>query len=166
MQLVTEYQPRIGAYIQSLDGGREPSRGRVAGNQFGALATQSGLSNRQAVFALGVSESLGCRCFRICATNAEPHRCSTPTLRNWFRRKLRRRPNVCTKSSPALSECLNSLPEKRRQMIQDRYFESQTIDQIANAMSQGSSNVRVTLMRVRRQLAECIERRLATGGAS
>ncbi|EMI26111.1 RNA polymerase sigma-E factor [Rhodopirellula europaea SH398] len=66
----------------------------------------------------------------------------------------------------ALSECLNSLPENRRQMIQNRYFESQTIDQIANTMSQGSSNVRVTLMRVRRQLAECIERRLATGGAS
>ncbi|MCC9658896.1 sigma-70 family RNA polymerase sigma factor [Rhodopirellula halodulae] len=64
----------------------------------------------------------------------------------------------------ALKECLASLPQKRRQLIEHRYFNSKSIDQIASSTDQGSSNVRVTLMRIRRQLAECIERRMAAGG--
>ncbi|PHQ31558.1 sigma-70 family RNA polymerase sigma factor [Rhodopirellula bahusiensis] len=164
VQLVTEHQPRIGAYIQSLMGDANRAADVLQ-------ETNLVLWRRKSDYQVGkpfLPWAFGIARLQVLSNLRDKRRAPSlldADVAELVSTEVETEAERLNEIQSALSECLNSLPEKRRQMIQDRYFESQTIDQIANSMSQGSSNVRVTLMRVRRQLADCIERRLATGGA-
>ena len=56
-----------------------------------------------------------------------------------------------------LEECLGKLSEPMRRLVQDRYHSNQTSEEMAAAWQRSAEWVRVTLLRVRRQLRECIE---------
>jgi RNA polymerase sigma-70 factor (ECF subfamily) len=63
----------------------------------------------------------------------------------------------------ALSHCIEKLPGPRREMIDRRYRDGDSLDQIAERLSKGPNVVAASLYRIRKMLMECIESRLATG---
>jgi len=60
----------------------------------------------------------------------------------------------------ALSYCLELLPEKSTRVLSARYGRGEAADQIAAAMGLTLDAVYQTLTRLRRQLRECVQRRL------
>jgi len=66
----------------------------------------------------------------------------------------------------AQQTCLGKLPKRLRTVIRLRYFEDQNSGEIAEALSLGAGNVRVTLQRTREQLRQCVERELRLEGGS
>ncbi len=64
----------------------------------------------------------------------------------------------------ALALCLRQLPEPSRLLIHRRYTEAATIGRIAEQSGLKDSAIRVALMRIRNQLADCVRRRLAVEG--
>ena len=59
-----------------------------------------------------------------------------------------------------LEECLAALPEKSRNLVNDRYQRGLSNDEVAAAMGRTSEWVRVTLFRIRVQLRDCINLKL------
>ena len=59
-----------------------------------------------------------------------------------------------------LEECLGRLPEAMQRLVQDRYHTGHSNEEIAAAWQRTSEWVRVTLLRVRRQLRECIGQKM------
>jgi RNA polymerase sigma-70 factor, ECF subfamily len=59
----------------------------------------------------------------------------------------------------ALRECMAALPKHGRELLQQRYFEDLSPGIIGSRMGRPSNQVRQTLLRLRRALLECIERR-------
>ncbi len=64
----------------------------------------------------------------------------------------------------ALRACLKTLSTRNRELIEHRYFRSQSIAELADAREQSVSAVKVALLRARRQLADCAQNRLRTEG--
>lgn len=62
----------------------------------------------------------------------------------------------------ALRECLAELPKHGRELLQQRYFNDLSPGAIAGLMGRSSNQVRQTLLRLRRALLGCIERRMGT----
>lgn len=60
----------------------------------------------------------------------------------------------------SLRKCMAQLSEAHRELVQQRYFRSASIQQIAQSLDRGVSAVKVSLMRIRRQLADCVRRRM------
>ena len=65
----------------------------------------------------------------------------------------------------ALESCLGELPPKSRRLLDLRYVDEQSADEMAQETGTTSGSVRVLLSRVRTVLATCIERRLAAENA-
>ena len=65
----------------------------------------------------------------------------------------------------ALEDCLDKVSRKNRGMLTAFYFEGRSIREISALEGRGESAIKVMLMRVRRSLGECIELKLAKGGA-
>ncbi len=67
-----------------------------------------------------------------------------------------------------LRQCLGELHKRARQMLQLRYAQALPIRRIAERRGQSTAAVEMALVRVRRGLRECVERKLARagGGAS
>ena len=61
----------------------------------------------------------------------------------------------------ALKHCMSELSTEHREMIRERYFKSASVQQVAETFDRGVSAVKVTLMRLRRKLGECVHRRMA-----
>ena len=61
----------------------------------------------------------------------------------------------------ALRGCLAKLSPHHMEMVQARYFRSTSIDDLARSQRKAAGAVKVALLRIRRQLAACIERKLA-----
>ena len=61
----------------------------------------------------------------------------------------------------ALRPCLRQLSPGNRDLVQRRYFRAMSIADIAAAVDRTVSSVKVALLRVRRHLAECVQRRMA-----
>jgi RNA polymerase sigma-70 factor (ECF subfamily) len=59
-----------------------------------------------------------------------------------------------------LRSCLEQLPPYGREIIRLRYFENQSPGAIASYLGRPSDAVRQLLLRLRRKLLECVERRL------
>jgi RNA polymerase sigma-70 factor (ECF subfamily) len=66
----------------------------------------------------------------------------------------------------ALQSCLAKLSSSRRRMILLRYEEGGSVQKVAGELERPAGSVRLALHRVRQQLADCIERKLARGGDS
>ncbi|MEM9588235.1 MAG: sigma-70 family RNA polymerase sigma factor [Planctomycetota bacterium] len=62
----------------------------------------------------------------------------------------------------ALPGCMQRLTEANRQLIQKRYFESRSIAEVAQSTGRSVGSIKVALLRIRRQLAECLQRHLAS----
>jgi RNA polymerase sigma-70 factor (ECF subfamily) len=65
----------------------------------------------------------------------------------------------------ALEACLDELPPRSRRLLDLRYIEEQSADEMAQETGSTSGSVRVLLSRVRSVLANCIQRRLAMENA-
>lgn len=61
----------------------------------------------------------------------------------------------------ALQPCLKSLTAGNRALIESRYFRGVSIEGLAESTQRTAGAIKVALLRIRRQLAECIEKRLA-----
>lgn len=61
----------------------------------------------------------------------------------------------------ALRPCMQLLTDNNRQLVERRYYSAMPIADIAAAVDRSVEAVKVALLRIRRQLAECVEQRLA-----
>lgn len=61
----------------------------------------------------------------------------------------------------ALRECLDGVPEKSRHLLQLRYFEGHSCQEVAERVGAGLDAVYQRLSRLHRQLKKCVEERLA-----
>ena len=62
----------------------------------------------------------------------------------------------------ALERCLQELPEKQRQLILARYAPGSSVQDLAAERKQSPTALSLALMRIRKALETCIERKLAT----
>lgn len=69
-------------------------------------------------------------------------------------------------ASEALTDCLRKLAPHARQLIELRYFERLSGQQLAERVSQPLNTVYVSLSRIYRTLSSCIEQRLRQEGVS
>ena len=63
-----------------------------------------------------------------------------------------------------LDECLEELPPAQRELIEQRYRQEAPLRKIAETADSTEGSVKVLLWRARRQLARCIEGKMASGG--
>ncbi len=66
----------------------------------------------------------------------------------------------------ALKRCVEILPPGSSVLVTEHYFQANTLADIGRRTQKGESAVRMTLLRIRRALRDCIERRLASSGIS
>lgn len=69
-------------------------------------------------------------------------------------------PGVASDEAMFLEECLATLPDTARHLVQERYRRGLTHEELAAAMGRTAEWVRVTLFRIRAQLRECITGKL------
>lgn len=62
----------------------------------------------------------------------------------------------------ALNDCLKDVPEKLRTLLNLKYHDESSSEEIASSLERSVAWVRTTLCRVRQQLRECIERKVKT----
>lgn len=65
-----------------------------------------------------------------------------------------------TRELEALNDCLRTVPEHFQTLLNLRYREENSSEQIASRLGRSLAWVRTTLCRVRQQLRDCIERKL------
>ncbi len=65
-------------------------------------------------------------------------------------------------SAAALRECLKTLNPADRQVLELRYHQSQTVQQVADAFGRPLSTVHDLLAKLRERLLRCVQQRLAT----
>lgn len=63
--------------------------------------------------------------------------------------------------SAALSQCLDALPARSRDLITRRYRQQQPLAEIADHLGQSLGSIKTALCRLRTALAECVRQRLA-----
>lgn len=66
----------------------------------------------------------------------------------------------------ALTECLEKLRPRDRELIEQRYAPGEKGKHLAEQIGRPANSVYQSLGRIRRSLMECIQRRLSTGGVS
>ena len=64
----------------------------------------------------------------------------------------------------ALRDCVEKLAPKAREMVHLRYFQEMEVQHVADSLQSTPGAVRVALMRIRRQLMDCVNRHLQTLG--
>jgi RNA polymerase sigma-70 factor (ECF subfamily) len=62
----------------------------------------------------------------------------------------------------ALERCLGELSEKQRQLILARYAPGASVQDLAAERNQSPTALSLSLMRIRKALESCVERKLAT----
>lgn len=62
----------------------------------------------------------------------------------------------------ALRQCMQSVTSENRELIEQKYLQSMSLADVAAATNRTVGAIKVALLRVRRQLSECVERRIAT----
>ena len=62
----------------------------------------------------------------------------------------------------ALEKCLQELPERQRHLILERYAPGSSVQDLAARRKQTPTALSLALMRIRKALETCIERKLAT----
>jgi RNA polymerase sigma-70 factor len=68
--------------------------------------------------------------------------------------------SVWSERQCALQECLTQLPEPSRGLVALKYDEGRSVEEIAARLGQSTHAIAKALFRLRRALAECVERRL------
>jgi RNA polymerase sigma-70 factor (ECF subfamily) len=65
----------------------------------------------------------------------------------------------------ALSECMHELPQKARQLLDERYVQGRNVREIAKKTNKGYSALTMQFHRMREILADCIEKQFQGGEA-
>ena len=61
----------------------------------------------------------------------------------------------------ALRNCLQTLTPNNRELIEFRYIRSMSVADVATAVDRTVGAIKVALLRIRRQLADCVQKRVA-----
>lgn len=61
----------------------------------------------------------------------------------------------------ALRPCMQLLTDSNRQIVEQRYLKAMSIADVAQSCDRSVSSIKVALMRIRRQLADCMQKRIA-----
>ncbi len=61
----------------------------------------------------------------------------------------------------ALRPCMGLLTPANRDLIEERYFRATSVSDISHSVNRSANSVKVALLRIRRQLAECVQKRMA-----
>ena len=64
----------------------------------------------------------------------------------------------------ALTECIESLPEKSKRLVALKYGEAQTAEEVARLLNQSAPSILMALSRIRRVLQQCAEKKLKSLG--
>ena len=72
---------------------------------------------------------------------------------------------VQEEEASALEQCLESLPQKTRAVIDNFYIHARSAVSIAKELGRKESAVRMTLFRARQSLSRCVEERMSGQGA-
>lgn len=64
----------------------------------------------------------------------------------------------------ALQKCLQLLSAEHRELIERRYLSGLSLEEMAGTAKKSAGALKVALLRVRRQLADCVEKRLGAEG--
>ncbi len=65
-----------------------------------------------------------------------------------------------------LRQCVAGLKQKTRRVLRLRYWEARSIRQVAQELDKSVASIEMLLVRARRQLRQCVERKLAGAGGS
>lgn len=60
----------------------------------------------------------------------------------------------------ALRSCMANLKDGQRELVHSHYIGGRTLKEIGAAMQRSGSTIKMTMLRVRQQLSECIQRQL------
>ena len=63
----------------------------------------------------------------------------------------------------ALEQCIEKLPEKSRQLLELRYEDGASAEEMAASLKSSAGSVRVMLHRIRNLLADCIQKEMRKG---
>ena len=61
----------------------------------------------------------------------------------------------------ALRPCMQLLTPANRDLVERRYFRAMSVADVAEAVDRTVGSIKVALLRIRRQLAECVQKRMA-----
>jgi RNA polymerase sigma-70 factor, ECF subfamily len=61
----------------------------------------------------------------------------------------------------ALEECVKGLPQQSATLLEQHYYKARSSSEIARSSGRSESAVRMTLLRIRHALRECIQKRMA-----
>lgn len=78
----------------------------------------------------------------------------------WDATQLQSEPAVRTSELAAMELCIQNLPENSARLVREHYFKARSSAAIAAEQGKKESAVRMTLMRIRQGLRDCIETRL------
>ncbi|QGJ68552.1 RNA polymerase ECF-type sigma factor [Planctomycetales bacterium 10988] len=81
-------------------------------------------------------------------------------------REAQQKVNSLDSVTESLRNCLQKLAPHSSELIQKRYFQGNSILQIAKELDRSVGSLKVALLRIRRQLAECVQQNLAEEGES
>ena len=73
---------------------------------------------------------------------------------------LDREPDDSEARLSALRGCVEGLPPHAREMVEDHFFKGKPLAGIARVLGQSDAAIRMTFLRIRRQLRLCVETRL------
>lgn len=85
-----------------------------------------------------------------------------PDLAESISEEAERQAAVVDDVQVALRTCLQSLSKTNRKLIQLRYFDAKSVKDVSASVERSVGSVKVALLRARRQLAECVQSRVAT----
>lgn len=93
----------------------------------------------------------------------DPHWFSE-TLLETLSSEICERVDLMQQRRDALGVCLQKLPPSDRETVQKRYYEGQSVDQLASESDTPSSTIYKRLTRIRRALHSCITSQIAFSG--
>lgn len=67
---------------------------------------------------------------------------------------------------PLLQECLETLPDHVRDLVQLRYGDGLHLDEVASRLRKSVGAIQMTFVRIRRALRDCVERKLGPAAES
>ena len=77
---------------------------------------------------------------------------------------LEKQPNERDGRVEALRECLQQLPSKEQELVDLRFVQELSMEEIGRELSKGGEAIRLWLYRIRVRLAECVKRRMRVSG--
>lgn len=164
VQLMTEHQGRLYAYVLSLLG--DPDQANDVVQEANLV-----LWRNAAEFQIG--SNFRAWAFRIAHFQVMAHRQRQLRDRLVFDDELLAVLDPAAKAvdetyeerQERLTVCLEKLPEAQRDLLRQRYADGLSLQAIAESVRRTANAVAQTLFRVRRTLIECVTR-MAEGGAS